>query len=180
MNQSRFNSLFAGLNEMAKKVYSAVPAKEPWLTGQIYAELARMRLSHADYKTVSGCLNTLVQTGLVKEPSRGRFIREPVKEKEPPTSKPPETVMPKQPPNPAEPPKQSGDLTDDEPLEKLAALSANLAEIASSLAQLHGAIKKLSGNLDTAALEIQELFAKRGEDTAKLREFFSTLKSLTI
>ncbi len=184
MNRSRFNSIFAGMTEMAKKVYSAVPVAEPWNTNQIASELVRLRLSVCDYRIVAGCINTLVKAGLVRDLGRGMFIREPVKDK--PEQAPKEPIMQikrEAPPAnaPATTPAQAAaPATASSPLDKLSSLSANLAQIAASLSSVHAAVKALATNLDTAALDIEEMFSTRDTETEKLRQVLSTLKSLAI
>lgn len=188
MNRARFEALFSGLNAMAKKVYGAVPAAEPWTVNQIVTELVRLRISLCDFRTVAGCINTLVKTGLVREIQRGMFIREEVRDK--PKPQPKEEPMPTKPvvatsttPQPA----KEAAKPASSPLDKLSSLSTHLAQIAKDLATVQSAIKSLTSNLDsltsnldTAALEIEEMFATRDTETDKLRQVLSTLKSLAI
>lgn len=184
MNRSRFNALHAGLNEMAKKVYSAVPAAEPWSTTQITSELGRLRLSFCDFRTVAGCINTLVKTGLVREVGRGTFIRELVKDKPEQAPKEPTMQLKREAPSVTAPTQLPASMPTSmpasSPLDKLSKLSSDLAQIASSLSAVVTAVKSLQTNLDTAALEIEEMFATRDTETDKLRQVLSTLKSLAI
>lgn len=75
MNQARMNSMVTGLSAIARKVYDAVPASETWDYVQINAEFKRKTGASLDYKTFQGCVSSLVASGLVREPSKGEFIR---------------------------------------------------------------------------------------------------------
>lgn len=181
MNRARFDALFSGLNAMAKKVYDAVPAAEPWTVNQIVTELVRLRISLCEFRTVAGCINTLVKAGLVREIQRGMFIREEVRDK--PKPQPKEEPMPPKPvvaTSPTPQPTTEAAKPASSPLDKLSSLSTHLAQIAKDLATVQSAIKSLTSNLDTAALEIEEMFATRDTETDKLRQVLSTLKSLAI
>jgi len=74
MNAAKLARIESGLNSMAKKVLGAVPIQAPWSKEQIVSELRRAGAT-VDRAVVDGCLITLCERGLVKEPSRGSFIR---------------------------------------------------------------------------------------------------------
>lgn len=73
MNEQRAQSLLDGQTALARKVFFAVPVSEPLAASKIHGSLREA--SAATYRTVCGCLGDLKAAGLVKEVSRGRFIR---------------------------------------------------------------------------------------------------------
>lgn len=78
MREAQLAQAHQGLNGIARKVYAAVPMVEHWSTAQVLAELRRT--GHAcDAHVVGGCLDTLRGRGLIREPSRGMFVRVPVR-----------------------------------------------------------------------------------------------------
>ena len=74
MNAAKLARIESGLNSMAKKVLAAVPIQTPWSKEQIVSELRRAGAT-VDRAVVDGCLITLCERGVVKEPSRGTFVR---------------------------------------------------------------------------------------------------------
>ncbi len=75
MNHKRHEQLLAAQSVIARKVFAAVPAQEAWSSKKIYQELMRIGSSTRDVRVVEGCLNTLVEVGLVQEIVHGSFIR---------------------------------------------------------------------------------------------------------
>jgi hypothetical protein len=78
ISQSKFNGAYKGLTVVAQKVFNTVPISEPWSMQSIAAELRRTG-SSVDFRVLGGCLNTLVDAGLIKEVSQGCFQREEVR-----------------------------------------------------------------------------------------------------
>jgi hypothetical protein len=78
MSQARFNRIDSGLTSTARKVYNAVPLQESWSAQQIVAELKRGGVTH-NFAIIVGCLNSLIQAGIVRETDKGMFCREPIK-----------------------------------------------------------------------------------------------------
>lgn len=74
MNAAKLARIESGLNSMAKKVLGAVPIQAPWTKEQIVSELRRAGAT-VDRAVVDGCLITLCERGVVKEPARGTFVR---------------------------------------------------------------------------------------------------------
>ncbi|NVM91099.1 hypothetical protein FHT32_004763 [Variovorax sp. SG517] len=74
MNAAKLARIESGLNSMAKKVLAAVPIQTPWSKEQIVSELRRAGAT-VDRAVVDGCLITLCERGVVKEPARGTFVR---------------------------------------------------------------------------------------------------------
>lgn len=86
MGATSLKRAVGNLTVAAKKVYDSVPLAEAWAVTQIHNEIARQ--GHNLVRTlVEGCLQSLKDDGLVKEPKRGFFVKTPIKEKtyEPPT-----------------------------------------------------------------------------------------------
>ena len=152
---------------IARKVYEAVPINEQWPTKQIVAELHRQGLVR-DFSIVEGCLNSLKESGLIKEMSRGYFQRARPKveaEKEAPTmSKPLNPVL-----SPADVP-LSTKQTD--PVNRL-------ADIGTKLRELSKMFLGLADDIDNAALALDEKAAGNDEELAKLRQLKGLLKSLS-
>jgi len=79
LNEARFSSIHRGLSSVAQKVYAAVPIADELDIVAVRWEL--IRKGHTiDMRTIRGCMNTLVDSGLVTEPSRGTFSRVAIKE----------------------------------------------------------------------------------------------------
>lgn len=81
MNESKFDSAYRSLTVQAKKVYDCVPISESFDAAQIIGELHRRNISMSDKHVILGCMNSLIDIGLVKEVSRGVFIREVIRKK---------------------------------------------------------------------------------------------------
>jgi hypothetical protein len=82
MRKSRYDALVASLTSIAHKVFLAVPAQERWPVKAIYAELRRTNATSADVRVIEGCVDSLVDTGLVREGPTGFFSRVVPKEHE--------------------------------------------------------------------------------------------------
>ena len=161
MNEARFSSIHRGLSSVAQKVYAAVPIADEWAIEAVRRELTRK--GHTiDLHTIRGCMSTLVDSGLVAEPSRGQFSRVAIKE----TYKaPPKAVKEaKQPEKPAMP-KQGA-------IDKLTALSARVRTAMS-------AMKTLADDIDNAALEIESDILKAGEGAQKYKQLQALLKEMS-
>lgn len=76
MNHSRYNRLLESQTVAARKVFVVIPTDEAWTTKKIYTKLRQMQdTSSRNMRVVEGCINTLVEAGLVKEHPRGHFTR---------------------------------------------------------------------------------------------------------
>jgi hypothetical protein len=65
----------AGQSAIAQKVFQSVPVADAWSHHQIAAEMRRSVGSAMDIRTLLGCLNTLVDAGLVRRQFGATFIR---------------------------------------------------------------------------------------------------------
>ena len=161
MNEARFSSIHRGLSTVAQKVYAAVPIADEWAIEAVRRELTRKGHS-IDMHTIRGCMNTLVDSGLVAEPSRGTFSRVAIKEAYKAPPKPIKEA--KQPEKPAMP-KQGA-------IDKLTALSARVRTAMS-------AMKTLADDIDNAALEIEADIIKAGEGAQKYKQLQALLKEMS-
>ncbi len=76
MTPAKQQQLLQNQSSLARKVYEAVPTREPWAASQIRAALQ----GNYSMPTITGVLADLKSQGLVKEVSRLRFIQVEVKE----------------------------------------------------------------------------------------------------
>lgn len=75
MNPTRYDALVDGLTAIAYKVFLVIPTDEAWPSKKVYSELLRSGASTRNLQIVEGCINSLVNIGLVKEKPRGMFMR---------------------------------------------------------------------------------------------------------
>ena len=154
LNQAKFNAIFNGLSAIAKKVYEAVPISAPWDAQQIHHEMIRT-FTASDLKTTTGCLNTLVSSGLIREPTKGTFVRIEVKQKVHTPMKKEETVATKL----------------ETPMDKLLSISSGLKTLTNT-------INGLAKELDEVALDIEIKLEADSAETQKLKQLQQILKSL--
>ena len=163
MNEARFSSIHRGLSSVAQKVYAAEPIADEWAIEAVRRELTRK--GHTiDLHTIRGCMSSLVDSGLVTEPSRGQFSRVAIKEAYKAPAEPKPIKEAKQPEKPAMP-KQGA-------IDKLTALSARVRTAMS-------AMKTLADDIDNAALEIEADILKAGEGAQKYKQLQALLKEMS-
>lgn len=155
LNQAKFNAIFNGLSAICKKVYEAVPISMAWDAQQIHHEMIRT-VTASDLKTTLGCLNTLVSSGLIREPTKGTFIRIEVKQKVHTPMKKEEAVA----------------------TTKLETPMDKLLSISSGLKTLTNTISGLAKELDDVALDIEIKLETESAETQKLKQLQQILKSL--
>ena len=169
VTETKFNSIYRGVTEQAKKVYQAVPITEHWTIGQVMVELHRTG-SAKDQRVVNGCLNSLKEVGLIKEPAPGLWVRTEVRTKPlqvvpaPQQSKEETTV----PPINTQPAPQKTDVT---ALERIGGLSSQVLVIIQSLHQL-------AADIEATAIEVEEQMEKINRDSATLKQLQQLLKGL--
>lgn len=171
MNKSRFNAVFSGLTSIAKKVYEAVPASEPWSASQITTEMTRITGSMTDRRVVDGALRGMVDVGIVSYPRPGVFIRVAIREEK--LAKPVNSQS-KEKTSSAEVLKLAQAQKQIKPIlaiEKLAAVASRAMDISTSL-------KQLANDIEAAAIEIDEQSKADKSDTEKLKQLQSLLRSL--
>lgn len=178
MNHAKFQGIYNGMTSICKKVYAAVPINEPWSAPQVLQEMFRAG-SSTDLRMVSGCLSSLVASNVVLENPRGSFVRVPVKPPRTPLRSALDEAHPtppatKDPIVPVSMPPISSAQTTPEPqsaIDKLARLSSRAVDIATSL-------KQLAADIDSAAIEIEDQIAAKGEDAKKLTQLRELLKGI--
>ena len=158
ISASRFQSMHNSLSGIAQKVFAAVPASDPWSVSYIHSEMSRLGSSTKDVGIVQGCLNHLKDAGLVMEPSKGTFIRAPVKAEKPAATEIHQPIPEKKAMTPTK--------------------SANAKTPVDILSALATRCRALADDLDTAALEIDESMAAQSAGLEKLAQFQQILKSL--
>lgn len=169
ISRAKFTAIYSGTTSIAKKVYEATPKQDMWTVAQISSEMKRSGTS-VDHRVLSGCLDSLVRSGLVRQPRKGEYRRESIREIESTTHEP-ETVEqeesapmpPKQTPQPA--------AKTPNPLDRLEELSQRLVGLAEQLGQL-------AGDIADAAIDIQVQMDTKNESAAKLKQLQSLLKDI--
>lgn len=172
LSMSRFQTIHKSMTNIAQKVYAAVPASEAWGMSVIFSEMQRMGYPTRDIRVMQGCLNNLKEAGLVSEPERGRFIRTPVKaEKAQPTLQPETQEILSMPP---------AKLPSPLPEKSLALVPAPepTRSPMSILSALALRCRSLADEVETVALEIDEMFAAQNDNVEKLAQLQKILKSL--
>lgn len=155
ISTTKFQAMHRSLTAIAQKVYAAVPASEPWSVSYIHSEMARLGSSTRDVAIVYGCLNSLKASGLVTEPQRGCFVRV--------AMKPEKSAVQ---PNPIE-------ITPMATIKPPAARSPMTI-----LSELSSRFRALADEVETAALEIDELFTAKSAGAEKLAQLQQLLKSI--
>lgn len=178
MNHAKFQGIHNGMTSICKKVYTATPINEPWTPAQILHEMFRIGCS-TDLRMVSGCLNSLLAQKVVMENPRGHYVRVPIKSprepiRNPTNASPPTPPATKDPIVPVTLPSASVVSTQTAPqsaIDQLARLSARAVDIATLL-------KQLAADIDSAAIEIEDQIAAKGEDAKKLTQLRELLKGI--
>lgn len=167
MREHKFKAIHSGLSAVAKRVYEAVPIKDEWSKDQVISEVARLYPSMRDAHAISGCLATMVRSGVVIETTPGKFKREPIDAAAPKKS---QTALSEQ---------KEANMSQTEqkpiavatPIEKIAGLQRLAAKIMDD-------VKALSSEIETVAIEVEMQFAERDAESQKLRQLQTLLKGL--
>lgn len=162
MNQAKIDKALRGQTAIATKIYQAVPKCESWTSAQIASELKRHGFSH-DKKLIEGCLNSLVDSRLVAETSKGMFQAKTAADPAP--VKHLQTVKDKNPPK--QPPKNNND-----PIDTLAALSARCAELSQAAADI-------SSEIDAACIELLDQAKATSRKLHSMDQLQKLLKSIS-
>jgi hypothetical protein len=70
----KFQRTLDSMTTISRKIFEFVPINEPKTASQIVTAM-RNTSTRPDLKTATGCLNSLKDAGLVKEPERGLFVQ---------------------------------------------------------------------------------------------------------
>jgi len=160
MNNTRLKAIEDGQTGIAKKVLSVVPLTEAWTMKQIVMEIARVG-SCPDPRIVEGCLSTLKDAGLIKEPKRGEFIRVRVKDEAEPEER---TVV-------AIKSQPFALVESKRPLDRMATLAARMRNTAAEM-------KVMADEAEEVALAFEEEVNKASKDGAKLKQLQELLRGL--
>ena len=156
ISANKYLVMLRSLSAIAQKVYAAVPASEAWSVSFIHSEMGRLGSTTRDVSIVYGCLNSLKEAGLVTESQRGCFQRVAAKPEKETVIQP--TMQPKPPMTPIKTP---------------AARSPMLV-----LSELSARFRVLADDMETAALEIDEMFTAKSAGAEKLAQLQQLLKSI--
>ena len=190
MNYVRFKSVLSNMTAAAQKTYAAIPAHSAWTHDEINIELKRLG-SHMEYRTMQGCINSLIGAGLVREVAGGgkgpHFLRAEVRGK------------------PTKPLKAQEEEAIEQPTEDEVTTMANLhrptqaqaqaqapaqvapavknpvdmlGELAAKTRALSAQLNSLAMEIDSAALAAQDYVEHSDKDTDKLRQLQALLKGL--
>lgn len=157
---------------IAKKVLAATPAQDAWTPNQIASELYRLSGSRADLSTVSGCLNSLVDVGLVKRVSStaGTYQRILVEAETPETALGMALVDAGISADPAKVQTRI-QVQSSDPLARLGALADRLRNL--------GDLQKLlADEIDEMALEVVEQIRAAGAGNEKLKQFAALIREI--
>jgi hypothetical protein len=169
---SRLELIAAQQSSIAKKVLDVVPLQQAWSVRQILSELARLGLRY-ELKAVTGCLSSLKDSGLVKEPKIGTFIRTPLGARESAhNEKPPVSHEPQPPPGIVKESSSAMDAKVKDPLGRLLAATNALRDAAKQL-------NAVANEAEDAALALQQEVEAANADNNKLHKLRDILKSLT-
>ena len=184
MTPSKFRMVEGGLTQAARKVLGATPEQEAWPYIRIHQEL--MRIGEGGSRDVSvtlGCLQSLKESGLVKEPRRGEFARVDVRQKQErlidelvtigkqQQQQPIPTTPVQQPTVPMTTSLQIPTTRKLTPLEML----SNLEKRAQDLATL---AKTLCDDIQATAITIEDQIANETANSNKLKQLQELLKSI--
>lgn len=174
LRAEKANEIISQQTSAAQKVYEAVPIEEQWSDKQIYIELQRRQIN-MDFRIVQGCLNTLIDAGLVKEPRQKQFRREKIREHIEKQSQPKETEpMATQMPNTVMVSRGThASAKTLSPLDRLEALSKRAAMIQKMA-------KELADDIATAAVEIQSQLETSDEKVKKARQLVTLMRELDV
>jgi hypothetical protein len=176
MNNARLKEAERSLTGVAVRVLEATPKTEAWPVGQITGELRRLG-HNIGPDVVLGCLDTMLKSGIVREPKPRNFVRVNPKEKielavvataaEPPkqADQVPAPKAAQQAPGPISAP------SDRETLTKLADLSTKLRASAQYLLGF-------ADSIDDVAIEVEERIQKINADSEKLAQLRALLKGI--
>lgn len=164
MTPERLKSKLEGQSSVARKVFEVVPIQEAWPASQIYKTLNEITRSTMDSHVFRGCLNTLKNSGLIRETAPETYRRIEVRPKKEVEMQEQKTMIKKN--NQAEQfIKSIDDCRKRDPIDALIDLSAK--------------VRTLADELDAAVIVVGESMHKHSSDLEKLSQLQSILKSLS-
>lgn len=166
MNATRLDDLERSISGVSRKVLHACPVAEAWTPRDIHTEILRQGHSSIDRRTLDGCLNALRDSGLVREPEHGCFIRVTAKARV--VDLPRHLVA-------AKPPASVKTLvpvkTDDDLLDRF-------ATIATALRAHSNASLELAEKVEALGIEVADQIQRAEQGGAKLKQLQELLKSI--
>jgi hypothetical protein len=171
LTEQKADTRLTHLSTIAQKVFAAVPAQEVWSLSYIQSEMSRTGSSGRNAHIVQGCLNSLIEAGLIIEPARGTYQRAPVR-----APKPPSPTTATQPTTMAEPTTAKPRSNATAPAIEKATPIAILSRVANNARALAIQMRAIADDIETAALEIEEAFTASAADSQKLRQLQALLK----
>ncbi|MCO6057327.1 hypothetical protein NG726_11660 [Pseudomonas sp. MOB-449] len=165
MTPAKQETLMQGQSGIAKKVYECVPIAESWSSFQVMTAMRNLTGSTPDSRIVSGCLSTLVDSGLVKKSGRDQYQRIPVEQKQ----KPEEPKM-------TAPAKKQSEVS-AVPVRKATPLEM-LGELAGEIVGMAEHMKRLAARVEDVALAVEQDRESHSEELGKLRQLQALLKDL--
>ena len=178
MNPARLQSMERNLTGIARKVLESTPVAESWTVQRIYAELRRLGHS-TEFRTVSGCLASLREQGLVTELRGCGYQRmTPRPQLVTPPAPAPETEPQQEAATPpatttaaAKPAAKPATKPELHPLKQVEALAAE----ARAIAQRAG---ELAARIEDLALDFEQRMEVVASETKKLRQLQELLRSI--
>jgi hypothetical protein len=176
MHPGKYEQAERGLTSAARKVLHAVSALQSQPIGAICSELMRGGTA-MDHVKVAGCLASLKDDGLVKEPAAGQFIRV--------MPRPKEEVLVAQ---IAQPIRRGESITlvgvnpTDSSLRPVAASTDTLGRLAELSQQLraHGRLLiDFAESIDNVALDVEQRIQQAEQGADRLRQLQQLLKGIT-
>jgi hypothetical protein len=170
MTPKKFKLTLDGQTSICKKIFEFVPKTEAWTAQAIVTAMSRNGGTRPDMKTAEGCLNSLKDSGLIKETERGLF----------------QAVVPRESITlagstsdaPSEQASGLGDIHVSIPItceaEPPRTPAAQFGDIATGLRLKGQSLIRLADEIDSAALA----FEQEIEDANKRLERFNQLKAL--
>lgn len=167
MNAAKMKQVEIGLTGIARKVLDAVPIADSWQPHTIASEIKRATGSAPEIKIVNGCLESLKASGLVREPTRGKWIRVCAKER----------TEAREAPNIAV---ESNVLDMNRILTAVDVASVDRKPVGpmDRLAAVAGELRSLAHVVEEIACDVEQSMQQANEKTAKLRQLQELLRGL--
>ncbi|HDR9163629.1 TPA: hypothetical protein QDB28_004033 [Burkholderia vietnamiensis] len=172
MTPAKFKIALDSQSAIARKIFEGVPIQDSWTANKIVTELTRMGGStRVDFRTAQGCLDSLKDAGLIKEPQRGLFQRVMPRERETISLPASAQAAPSLDPQAREP-----KITITPPATDESTPISILGGIASALRTQAAELIQIADKIDTAAIGIEERAEHVESRLSKFRELSALLK----
>jgi hypothetical protein len=179
LNKSKFDRIYNNLSSIARKTYDAVPIQSAWTTQKVISEMQRNGVS-SEYRIICGCLNSLIAAGLVKEVSKGEFIRTQIREAEKAIAAPSNDQIKPQ-TEETMPPKQTAPTDIIKPVQPVVAAKKSpidlLGELSARMAQYADCVKTLAAEINDACIAVQADMEASAESVQKVNELRKIFQS---